>query len=85
MITAEKLRIYESYSGDMDGWARVRDASGLRAMTDQDWFDIGELLQRLSLQKSVPVAESYRAATAQLPAERVADSATANRLKEIAS
>ena len=85
MITAEKLRIYQRYHGDIDGWVRVRNASEMSAMTDQDWLDISELLQRLSLEKSVPVVESFRADTAHLLTERVADATTANQLKELAA
>jgi hypothetical protein len=42
-------------------------------------------LQRLSLEKSVPVSESFRAATALLLAERVDDPATTEQLKDLAT
>ena len=84
MITTEKLRIHQRYSGDIDGWARVGSASEKQNMTDQDWRDIDELLQRLSLEKNVPVAESFCAETAQLLVERVSDHAVVEQLKSLA-
>jgi len=84
VITAEKLRIHQRYKGDIDGWARTGDPLEKRAMTDQDWTDIDELLQRLALVKSVPVAESFRVATAKLLAERAPDPIVAEQLKTLA-
>jgi len=66
---AEAIRIHQRCQGDVDGWARTGDVFEKQAMTDQDWSGIDEPLQRLALVKNVPVAESFRAATAQLLAE----------------
>lgn len=61
MITREKLRIYESLGGDIDGWARTSKLSlghsgslNLRepAMTDNDWHVIDEILQSLFIVQS---------------------------------
>ncbi len=84
MITTDKLRIHQRYKGDVDGWARAGNPSEKQAMTDQDWSDIDELLQRLALVKTVPVAESFRLATAQLLAERAPDPAVAAQLNALA-
>jgi len=52
MITREKLRIYEKFAGDIDGFARGSKPSEREFMTDQDWRLIGELLQGLAIVQS---------------------------------
>jgi hypothetical protein len=84
MITAEKLRIYSRYNGDVDGWARVRAPDELGVMTDQDWADIDLLLQRFSIEKSGFAAASFFAETSRLIAEQVPDIAAVARLRELA-
>jgi len=49
MITLEKLRIYEKFGGDIDGFSRSKLSESI---TDQDWHLIGELLQGLSIVQS---------------------------------
>jgi hypothetical protein len=51
MITREKLRIYENYRGDSDGWARASE-SDEQSIKDQDWALIGEILQSLRIVQS---------------------------------
>jgi hypothetical protein len=41
MITKQKLKIYEHFGGDIDGWARCRKESD--PMSDDDWHLIEEL------------------------------------------
>jgi len=47
MLTLEKLRVYESFNGDIDGWARTARPGNPADMTDEDWFLIDELRQAL--------------------------------------
>jgi hypothetical protein len=52
MITFTKLRIYEKYSGDADGWARTRNSEEMSLMNDADWYQIKVLVHRISLVKA---------------------------------
>ena len=52
MITRDKLRIYEKYDGDTDGFARGSKISERGILTDQDWRFIDEILQRLRIVQS---------------------------------
>lgn len=47
VLTLEKLRVYESFDGDIDGWARTSRPQNPAGMTDEDWFLIDELRQAL--------------------------------------
>jgi hypothetical protein len=49
MLTVEKLRVYESYGGDIDGWASCKASGNAGVMTDDDWYLIEELRQGLAL------------------------------------
>jgi len=48
MITLEKLRTYQEYGGDIDGWARASKGKVRSFMTDADWYLIDELLMGLT-------------------------------------
>lgn len=49
MLTAEKLAIYQSYNGDIDGWARREGCISNAGLTDSDWYLIDELIQGIIL------------------------------------
>ena len=49
MITVEKLRIYEEFNGDVDGWVRTSMDKGGLVTTDADWHLIDELLTGLTI------------------------------------
>jgi hypothetical protein len=84
VITAEKLRIYQRYNGDIDGFSRGRITTESSAITDDDWLGIDILLQRLRLEQSVLCAENFRAETQRLLSEQVADAETTAQLKQLA-
>lgn len=48
MITLEKLRTYQEFNGDIDGWARTSQGRVKSSMTDADWYLIDELLMGLT-------------------------------------
>lgn len=48
MITLEKLRTYQEFNGDIDGWARASKDKTKSLMTDTDWYLIDELLMGLT-------------------------------------
>lgn len=47
MLTLEKLKVYESFRGDIDGLARSSIATNRSVMTDSDWYLIDELMMGL--------------------------------------
>ena len=82
-ITEEKLRIFQRYRGDVDGWARVRDRHEHNVMSDDDWSDIEELRHRLWLQEHEAVAPEFAARTEQLIRERLLDKRAGELLREL--
>lgn len=59
LLTVDKLKIYEQFDGDIDGWARASRAQATTGMTDEDWYLIGELLMGLATVKSGVASASY--------------------------
>ena len=51
MITQEKLEIYDQFVGDIDLWARSKDADPAGNMSDTDWSSIDALIQEIGLVK----------------------------------
>jgi hypothetical protein len=49
MITLEKLRIYQEFNGDIDGWARTSTGKDRSGIADADWYLIDELLTGLTI------------------------------------
>lgn len=48
MINLEKLRTYQEFNGDIDGWARASKGKVNSSLTDADWYLIDELLMGLT-------------------------------------
>jgi hypothetical protein len=61
MLTLEKLRVYESFDGDIDGWARTARSGNPHGMTDADWFLIDELRQALHQVAAGLASSHYKA------------------------
>lgn len=59
MITLSKLNTYKRYAGDIDGRARV-GGSADDNFTDDEWFALDALLQRLTLCSRGLAAASFR-------------------------
>lgn len=51
MITADKLKLFERYSGDVDAWARSGSKKEQLIMMDNDWYLIDDMIQDLNLIK----------------------------------
>lgn len=49
MLSLEHLHIYRKYGADIDAWVRLGSAREHAVMTDQDWFLIDALRQKLAL------------------------------------
>lgn len=63
MITIEHIRIFKSYGGDIDGWARIKKRCDI--MTDDIWFEIEGILQNLTLIKNQVASEGFTTQTLQ--------------------
>jgi hypothetical protein len=59
MLTVAKLRIYEQFDGDIDGWARASRGQAAAGMSDADWYLIDELLLGLAAINSGAASASY--------------------------
>lgn len=47
MINNEKILIYKKYEGDLDAWARIATFEEKKAMSDDDWYLIDNLIQNV--------------------------------------
>lgn len=52
MINNEKILIYKKYEGDLDAWARIGTLEEKKAMSDDDWYLIDNLIQDAVISKS---------------------------------
>jgi Spy/CpxP family protein refolding chaperone len=84
MITVAKIKVYQRFAGDIDGFARGGTPAEKGAITGEEWSQIEQLLQRLSLMKNMPVADSYRSETTQLLSASVSDEAALAELNKLA-
>lgn len=51
-ITLEKLKVYQKFSGDIDGWARMGSSEEKENMSDEDWYIIDGLIMDIKLGRS---------------------------------
>jgi hypothetical protein len=59
MLTVEKIRVYRKYGGDMDGLARADKPDDASLITDEEWFLIDSLVQKLFLMKTGKASQAY--------------------------
>ncbi len=83
VITEDKLRIFQRYGGDIDGWVRVGDVAEHQTMSDSDWSEIEHLRHRLWLQSHEPVSSEVVQETEQLIAERVRGESAMKLLRQL--
>jgi len=83
MITREKLRIYEKFGGDIDGWARASKLSE-QSITDQDWRLIDEVLQSLVIVQSGLASPDFEAQARARTADIAQDEDVRGRLFQLA-
>ncbi len=60
MLTLEKLRIYERFNGDIDGWVRMKSSMPSSEMTDADWHLLDALITDLRIAASGQASQSFR-------------------------
>jgi hypothetical protein len=82
MLTLDKLRMYQRFDGDIDGYSRSRvdDTSGI---TDEEWRIIDELRQALFLVSSGRAAPEFAASVEQRLSSVAADEQTRQALREL--
>jgi len=85
MLTVDKLKIYEQFDGDIDGWARASRGQASTGMTDEDWYLIDELLLGLAAVIADAAAPSYAQLVEQRVLENTDDQAARNRLHALAA
>ena len=85
MLTIDKLRIYERFDGDIDGWARASRGQATTGMTDEDWYLIDELLMGLATVKTGVASPSYAQQVEQRLLASTSDQATRILLHALAS
>lgn len=83
MLTLEKIRIYQHFGGDMDGWARASDSEGAAGMADSDWFLIEELRQGLALAATGKASQAFVTLLESHLLETTADDATRQALRAL--
>jgi len=59
MLTLEKVKLYKSYSGDIDGWSRMGTKNAITGMTSEDWYLIEGFIQDLKLINGKLAADSF--------------------------
>ena len=82
MIDLAKLAIYRKYGGDADAWTRIATVSEKQVISQQDWQEIDELRQRLTVAKLGSPSTRFDLATEELLQARVGDAAAVELLKE---
>ena len=85
LLTVDKLRIYEQFDGDIDGWARASRTQTPPVMTDEDWYLIGELLMGLATVKTGVASPSYAQQVEQRLLASTRDQATRSILHALAT
>lgn len=83
MLTTEKLAIYQSYNGDIDGWARREGHMSNAGLTDSDWYLIDELIQGMVL-VSAGASKEFAESLERRIDDVTADAATRQMLRGMA-
>jgi hypothetical protein len=59
MITLSKIRIYESFKGDIDAWTCASRDKNDESMNGDDFYEISQLLQKIHLLKNSLVSNAF--------------------------
>jgi hypothetical protein len=80
MLTLDKLKVYQRFDGDIDGWARAANVGDDSGITDGDWFLIDELRQGLALIATGQASQAFTASLESRLLDTTADGATRQAL-----
>lgn len=83
MITQKKLRIYEKFNGDIDGFARGSSIDEQASITDQDWHLIDELQQGMTIIQSGAASAQFEAQIRQRLVDAAPDESVRERLRSL--
>jgi len=59
VITKEKLKIYQKYGGDQDGFARMGSAEEKNLMANEDWSFIDTIVEDLTMLQNGVLSAAY--------------------------
>lgn len=62
-ISKEQLKIYQSYSGDCDGFSRTANTHSKEIMKNFPWSHVDELLQALQMIKNYQATYAFESQT----------------------
>ncbi len=85
MLTLAKIRTYEKFHGDIDGYARARAGGDTSGITEDDWTLIDRLRQAIYLVATGRAGGSFPVKTEQELQAVTADEATREALRELAA
>ncbi|HYE36449.1 hypothetical protein [Methylocaldum sp.] len=83
MLTLEKLKIYQQFNGDIDGWARSARPHDSSGMTDADWYLIDELLGSLHIIASGSASSQFAETVERKLRAAAADKSTREALRKL--
>ncbi len=83
-IKLDSINIYFKYNGDCDMWARSELLNEKDQITDEDWYDILMIVQRLDLIKKGLTNKSFEEETEKILSEQLDCIEGINKLKVIA-
>jgi len=84
MLTIAKIRVYKKYGGDIDGFARAKNSNDYSLITDDEWFLIDSLIQKLFLVKSGKASPEYAKRISEEVRQNVEGEEIINELMELA-
>jgi N-acetylglutamate synthase-like GNAT family acetyltransferase len=85
VITLAKIHIYRQFSGDLDGWARMKGKDNPSAIIDVDWRMIDDLRQALVLVASGRASPDFCRDTERRLTECTDNEATREALRSLAT
>ncbi len=85
MLTREKLKRFEEFDGDLDGWTRMRRANDDSFMTVEDWNLIDRLVMNLGIVQSGIASGQFIAETETMLHQNTADEGTRDTLRMLAA
>jgi len=85
MITADKLKTYEAFNGDIDAWARASSDRDKEIISDADWYEIERLVNELVLLERSQTTDDFARRIEEQLRENTADASVAERIRYLAS
>ncbi|MBI1285563.1 MAG: hypothetical protein GC183_14720 [Thiobacillus sp.] len=83
MLTLEKLRTYEAFNGDLDGWVRASTGEQRSFMSDADWYLIDALLTDIATADSGLASPTFMHEVENTLGTSTADDATRDALRAL--